>query len=155
MGRRGLCSCESGWLGNVETGKCYKASGTDTQVDSYTAADTACKVNISSTSSSLTLLNSSGPGGLCDQHHLRHGERLHLEQLREVRQHLVGRDRRDWRLREDLDLGRRRHLVLHQLEVGTGRDRRGGQLPRLPPHEEDRPDLGRHQLQWDGKALCL
>ena len=50
-----VCSCESGWLGNVETGACYKASGTDTQVNSYSAADTACKVNISSTSSSLSL----------------------------------------------------------------------------------------------------
>ena len=41
-----VCSCEEGWEGNVDTGACYKASGTDTQVSSYTEADTACKVNM-------------------------------------------------------------------------------------------------------------
>ena len=40
-----VCSCETGWQGNADTGACYKASGTDTQVSSYTEADTACKVN--------------------------------------------------------------------------------------------------------------
>ena len=38
-----VCSCETGWVGNVDTGACYKASGPDTTV-SYTEADTDCKV---------------------------------------------------------------------------------------------------------------
>ena len=41
-----VCSCETGWQGNVDTGACYKASGTDTKVNTYALADAACKVNM-------------------------------------------------------------------------------------------------------------
>ena len=41
-----VCSCGTGWVGNVDTGACYKASGTDTKVNTYALADAACKVNI-------------------------------------------------------------------------------------------------------------
>ena len=36
------CSCGTGWLGNIDTGKCYK--GSNTTKAAYAAADTVCKV---------------------------------------------------------------------------------------------------------------
>ena len=40
-----VCSCEAGWVGNVDTGACYKFSGPGSVVNSYSEADTACKVS--------------------------------------------------------------------------------------------------------------
>ena len=40
-----VCNCGTGWMGNLDTGACYKFSGTGTEVKTYTEADTACKVS--------------------------------------------------------------------------------------------------------------
>ena len=91
-----VCSCETGWVGNVDTGACYKFSGPGSVVNSYSEADTACKVNnMTSSLPSCPLSHcytTSGPWSQRDQHHLRRGERLRLEQLRARGQHLAGRN---------------------------------------------------------------
>ena len=90
-----VCNCGEGWQGNVDTGACYKASGTDTKVNTYTKADTACKVTPPSSPPEISQISYyciSGSWRHSHQHHLRHGERLRLEQLREGGQHLAGRD---------------------------------------------------------------
>ena len=38
------CSCDTDWVGNIDTGKCYKGSG-DTKL-SYTDAVAACQVRV-------------------------------------------------------------------------------------------------------------